>query len=89
MQKIQYGAASTKRTYIDGEGDIKIALIDFGCKENIVRELKKRNCQVTVFPHDTSYEEIIEVKPDGIVLSNGPRRSRRLRNRNSDSKKII
>ena len=61
-----------------GEGDIKIALLDFGCKENIIRELKKRNCTVYVYPQDTSAETIIENNPDGILLSNGPRRPRRL-----------
>ena len=69
---------STKRPYVTGEGDKKIALLDFGCKENIIRELKKRNVTVYVYPHDTPYEKIIEEKPDGIVLSNGPRRPRRL-----------
>ncbi len=69
---------SDKMSYIDGQGDIKIALLNFGCKENIIRELKKRNCEVKVFSHDTSAEKLLENKPDGIVLSNGPRRSRRL-----------
>lgn len=69
---------STKRAYETGDGDIKIALLDFGCKENIIRELKKRNCTVYVFPQDTSSKAILESNPDGIVLSNGPRRSRRL-----------
>ena len=69
---------SDKMSYIDGQGDIKIALLNFGCKENIIRELKKRNCEVKVFSHDKSAEKLLENKPDGIVLSNGPRRSRRL-----------
>lgn len=69
---------SSKRPYIKGEGDINIALLDFGCKENIIRELVKRNVTVHVFPQDTSKEEILKSNPDGIVLSNGPRRPRRL-----------
>lgn len=63
---------STKRPYVTGEGDKKIALLDFGCKENIIRELVKRNCEVFVYPQDTSAEKIIGSKPDGILLSNGP-----------------
>lgn len=63
---------SSKRPYVTGEGDKKIALLDFGCKENIIRELVKRNCTVHVFPHDSSKETILECNPDGIVLSNGP-----------------
>lgn len=66
------GMASSKRPYITGEGDKKIALLDFGCKENIIRELVKRNCTVYVFPHDSSKKTILECNPDGIVLSNGP-----------------
>ena len=81
--------ASTKRPYVDGDGDIKIALLDFGCKENIVRELKKRNCTVYVYPHDTSSKVILDSNPDGIVLSNGPRRSRGLRDWNSNGKETI
>ena len=83
------GLVSTKRPYIDGEGDKKIALLDFGCKANIIRELKKRNCEVTVYPQDTDAKTILESNPDGIVLSNGPRRPRRLRNRNKNSKETI
>ena len=48
------GQVSTKRSSIEGDGDIKVALLNFGCKENIVRELKKRNCTVYIYPHDTS-----------------------------------
>ena len=69
---------STKRPYETGEGDKKIALLDFGCKENIIRELKRRNCTVYVYPQDTSSKVIFDSNPDGIVISNGPRRSRRL-----------
>ena len=72
------GLVSSKRSYVDGEGDIKIALLNFGCKENIVRELKKRNCTVYVYPQDSSASNLLENDPDGIVLSNGPRRSRKL-----------
>lgn len=50
----------------------KIALLDFGFKHNIVNSLLKRDVAVTVYPATTSAEEIIENKPDGIMLSNGP-----------------
>ena len=69
---------SSKRPYIQCEGDTKIALLDFGCKENIIRELEKRNCTVYIYPQDSSKDTILECKPDGILLSNGPRRPRRL-----------
>ncbi len=50
----------------------KVALLDYGIKRNIIEKLMRRSCEVTVFPHDTSAEEIIKFKPDGIMLSNGP-----------------
>ena len=56
---------------LNGEG-LKVALLDFGAKDNIVRCLAERGCNVTVFPALTSAEEIIAFAPDGIMLSNGP-----------------
>lgn len=51
---------------------LHIAVIDFGIKENILRELCNRGLKLTVFPAKTSVEEILKVNPDGIFLSNGP-----------------
>lgn len=56
---------------VEGDGK-KVALLDFGAKNNIVKSLNDRGCEVTVYPADTSAEEIIASKPDGIMLSNGP-----------------
>ena len=56
---------------LEGDGP-KVALMDFGAKNNIARSLNKRGCQVTVYPANTSAEEIIASNPDGIMLSNGP-----------------
>ncbi|MCB9072964.1 MAG: glutamine-hydrolyzing carbamoyl-phosphate synthase small subunit [Bdellovibrionaceae bacterium] len=50
----------------------RVALIDYGTKQNIVRELLKRCSEVAVFPSRSTYEEIQSWKPDGILLSNGP-----------------
>ena len=66
------GEVSNRHIREFGEGKNKIALIDFGCKENIIRSLVNRNCTVTAFPQDISAETILEGKFDGIVLSNGP-----------------
>ena len=49
-----------------------VILWDFGAKTNIQRELEKRGCKVTVVPYNTTAEEILKMKPDGIMLSNGP-----------------
>ena len=56
----------------DGNAAYKIALFDFGKKENMLRELIKRGCEVTVFPSDTTADEILAYAPDGVLLSNGP-----------------
>ena len=63
---------STKKMYIEGNGSKKVALLDFGMKENICRCLTGRNCTVYVFPHNTTADEIMSINPDGIFLSNGP-----------------
>ena len=49
-----------------------IVLWDFGAKANIQRELEKRGCRVTVVPCTTTADEILALKPDGLMLSNGP-----------------
>lgn len=50
----------------------RVALLDFGAKRNIARSLVRRGCRVTVYPAHTSAEEILQDRPDGIMLSNGP-----------------
>ena len=55
-----------------GEEKFKVTLIDYGFKMNIVRELIKRGCAVTVVPYNTPAEEILAGRPDGVMLSNGP-----------------
>lgn len=49
-----------------------VVAVDCGIKLNIIRSLNQRACNVTVVPYDTKAEDIIAMKPDGIVLSNGP-----------------
>ena len=56
---------------LEGTGK-KVALLDFGAKKNIAKSLNDRGCEVTVYPADTTAEEIIASNPDGIMLSNGP-----------------
>ena len=56
----------------EGERRFRVSLIDYGAKRNIVRELQKRGCTVTVLPASTSAEEILAAGPDGVMLSNGP-----------------
>jgi carbamoyl-phosphate synthase small subunit len=53
-------------------GHFKVALLDYGSKDNIKDCLLKRGCDVTIYPALTTAEEILADKPDGIMLSNGP-----------------
>ena len=64
---------STKKVYKWSQtGQFKVAAIDYGIKHNILNILKDNNCEVTVFPAQTSAKEILDFNPDGIFLSNGP-----------------
>ncbi|MFH1198727.1 MAG: glutamine-hydrolyzing carbamoyl-phosphate synthase small subunit, partial [Candidatus Omnitrophota bacterium] len=51
---------------------LKVAVLDCGVKYNILRCLMKRNCEVIVFPAKTRSQDILKIKPDGLLLSNGP-----------------
>ena len=55
-----------------GETRFRVTLLDYGAKNNIIRRLTKRGCEVTVVPQNTSAEDILAGDPDGIMLSNGP-----------------
>jgi carbamoyl-phosphate synthase small subunit len=51
---------------------LSIVAYDFGIKENILRHLSSYGANVTVVPANTTYDEVLALKPDGIFLSNGP-----------------
>ena len=54
------------------KGAHKVVVLDCGVKLNILRELAKNGCSVTTVPADTGAAEIAAMRPDGILLSNGP-----------------
>ncbi len=56
----------------DDGARFNVAAYDFGMKRNIVRLLAAAGCQVTIVPSDTPAAAVLERKPDGIFLSNGP-----------------
>jgi carbamoyl-phosphate synthase small subunit len=56
----------------DAKENYHIVAFDFGVKTNSLREFSKFGCRVTVVPQDSSAEEVLKLKPDGIFLSNGP-----------------
>ena len=55
-----------------GEAKYKVVAIDYGVKRNILRLLAAEGCDVTVVPATTSADDIMNLKPDGVFLSNGP-----------------
>lgn len=66
------GEVTCKDKYTMGEGKYKVAVLDFGIKQNILEELAKKNLNLTVYPAKTKAKEILDTNPDGIFLSNGP-----------------
>lgn len=50
----------------------RIAILDFGSKENILRELENRCSELHIFPSRATYQEILDCRPDGLFLTNGP-----------------
>ena len=54
-----------------GDG-LHVVALDCGAKSNILRHLAERGVRVTVLPPETSTEEIMKLKPDGLFVSNGP-----------------
>jgi carbamoyl-phosphate synthase small subunit len=66
------GEVSCEKPYTLGNGRLKVAAIDFGMKQNILRSLVARDITVTIYPARTPAKQILETRPDGIFLSNGP-----------------
>jgi carbamoyl-phosphate synthase small subunit len=65
---------STKEAYFVGDPNakVKVAALDLGIKNNILRNLAARGCYVKVFPAKTPYKEMAAWKPNGFFISNGP-----------------
>ena len=51
---------------------LHVVAYDFGIKQNILRMLTREGCRITVVPAETTAEDVLELKPDGVFLSNGP-----------------
>jgi carbamoyl-phosphate synthase small subunit len=64
-------AGTDEIQYFPGDGPV-VAVLDFGIKTNILRSLTRRGCAVWLFPYGSSADEILDKKPDGFFLSNGP-----------------
>lgn len=70
---VAHVSAPEEETYpAVGEERFRVALLDYGEKRNILRELCRRGCTVERYPHDTPAEKILAGGYDGVMLSNGP-----------------
>ncbi len=67
-----YDVLKDEASRIQSRARFKVAAYDFGIKQNILRHLVERGCDVTVFPADAPPEQLLEIDPDGVFLSNGP-----------------
>jgi carbamoyl-phosphate synthase small subunit len=62
---------SPREAYVaNADGDVRVAVVDYGCKRSILRRLAAAGASVTVLPHDVDADELARF--DGVVLSNGP-----------------
>lgn len=68
----QVRQVSTKNAYASPGKGYRVAIIDCGMKHGILRELNKRGCDCVVLPYNVTAEEVLRLKPDGIMLTNGP-----------------
>ncbi|MBQ9493924.1 MAG: glutamine-hydrolyzing carbamoyl-phosphate synthase small subunit [Oscillibacter sp.] len=56
----------------EGEQRFRVVLMDYGRKRSIARELQRQGCEVTVLPATAAAEDVLNLRPDGVMLSNGP-----------------
>lgn len=68
----QVAKVSTKNSFHCPGRKHRVVLVDFGSKAGILRELTNRHCDIRVVPYNITAEEIIRLRPDGVLLSNGP-----------------
>ncbi len=50
----------------------KIAILDLGITNSVIRQLETMGCSITLLPYNTSAQEILSAKPKGLIISNGP-----------------
>src|SRR5699024_4955066 len=63
---------STSKAYPNPGNKRNIVLVDYGVKHSILRELAARDCNTIVLPYTATAKDILRLKPDGVLLSNGP-----------------
>ncbi|WP_147531994.1 carbamoyl phosphate synthase small subunit [Bacillus marasmi] len=72
LETDQVKQVSTVTPYASPGRGNRVVLVDFGMKHGILRELNQRDCDVIVVPYHFTAEQILQLSPDGVMLSNGP-----------------
>ncbi|MFC2950174.1 carbamoyl phosphate synthase small subunit [Virgibacillus sediminis] len=72
LDRNQVERTSTVKPYVVPGRGKRIVMVDFGMKHGILRELTQRDCHITVVPYHYDAASILRLKPDGIMLTNGP-----------------
>tara|TARA_B100001248_G_scaffold241870_1_gene208901 strand:+ start:9760 stop:10842 length:1083 start_codon:yes stop_codon:yes gene_type:complete len=72
LPRDQVATVSTKSPQHFPGNSYRIAVMDYGCKRGIIKELLHRGAEVILFPYDTPAEEVLNAEVDAILLSNGP-----------------
>ncbi|MBE7048531.1 MAG: carbamoyl phosphate synthase small subunit [Ruminococcaceae bacterium] len=76
IQSYKVGAmveqVTCEKAYTVGEGDISVALLDFGIKRSTIASLTSRGAKVTVYPAMTKAQDILSTHPNGIMVAGGP-----------------
>jgi carbamoyl-phosphate synthase small subunit len=72
MWRLGHGYAPLEELEASSTTRPHVVAIDYGAKRNIFRNLVKAGAKVTVVPAETSFDEIMALKPAGVFLSNGP-----------------
>lgn len=72
LPKNQVQQVATAQPYPAPGNGKNVVVVDFGLKHSILRELAARGCNLTVMPPTTTAEAILDLNPDGVMLTNGP-----------------
>lgn len=78
----------TEPVVYNATGTTHIAVLDYGCKQSIIRSLVKKGAKVTQLPYNTDFVVLEALKPDGVLLSNGPGNPKQLQALLPDIKKV-
>ncbi|MCM0582071.1 carbamoyl phosphate synthase small subunit [Weissella diestrammenae] len=68
----QVSQVSTPKPYANPGRGANVVILDFGLKNGILRNLRDFDANVTVLPYNTTLEQVVNLDPDGVVLSSGP-----------------